>query len=120
MEPLLELDIRLPPRGSRQLLRGLHGELRAAIIDGRLKPGLRLPSTRAFAQSLGVSRNTVIAAYELLLGEGYVLARPGGGSFVSDVARPASRSVAARRDVAREPRGAIGGRASAPTARDPA
>ncbi|HEY2928837.1 PLP-dependent aminotransferase family protein, partial [Piscinibacter sp.] len=47
-------------------------------------------------------------------------ARPGGGSFVSDVARPASRSVAARRDVAREPRGAIGGRASAPTARDPA
>ena len=45
VEPLFELDMRLPPPQSRQLVRFLHGELRAAIVDGRLKPRLRLPSS---------------------------------------------------------------------------
>ena len=118
MEPLLELDILLPPHGSRQLLQRLHTQLRAAIVDGRLKPGLRLPSTRAFAQTLHVSRNTVIAAYDLLTGQGYVLTRPGGGTFVSDVA-PASRGAAARRGPVRGSGAAGGGRASAQPPRDP-
>jgi GntR family transcriptional regulator / MocR family aminotransferase len=84
MEPLLALPISLPVRGSRLLLRDLHRQLRNAITDGRLRPGARLPSTRALAVSCGVSRNTAVAAYELLLSEGYVVARSGSGTRVAD------------------------------------
>uniref|UniRef100_UPI000A59EA83 GntR family transcriptional regulator n=1 Tax=Variovorax boronicumulans TaxID=436515 RepID=UPI000A59EA83 len=84
MEPLFELALRLPAAGSRDLLRALHRQLRDAILDGRLQPGARLPATRALAQRLGVSRNTMLAAYDLLLSEGYLLARPGSGTYVAD------------------------------------
>ncbi|WP_265518677.1 PLP-dependent aminotransferase family protein [Nitratireductor luteus] len=85
MEPILDIAIALPEKGSRELLRSLHRQLRAAIIDGRLQAGLRLPPTRALARGLGISRNTVIAAYDMLLSEGYVEGRRGAGTFVADV-----------------------------------
>jgi GntR family transcriptional regulator / MocR family aminotransferase len=91
MDPVFELDLRLPASGSRRLLRELHGQLRTAILDGRLKPGLRLPSTRALADRLRVSRNTAVAAYDLLLSEGYVAARAGAGFHVSSVAKVPAR-----------------------------
>jgi len=78
----MALPISLPERGSR-LLRDLHRQLRAAIINGRLRPGARLPSTRVLAASCGLSRNTAVAAYELLLSEGYVAARGGSGTRVA-------------------------------------
>jgi len=81
---MLELAITLPPRGSGAVMRVLHKELRAAILDGRLKPGLRLPSTRVLAESWGVSRNTVMGAYDLLLSEGYLFARHGAGTYVAE------------------------------------
>jgi GntR family transcriptional regulator/MocR family aminotransferase len=84
MEPLLALPINLPQHGSRLLLRDLHRQLRTAITNGRLRAGARLPSTRALAASCGVSRNTAVAAYELLLSEGYVTARSGSGTRVAD------------------------------------
>lgn len=84
MEPLLGLAIALPPRASRDLLGALHRQMRGAILDGRLKPGLRLPATRVLAASLGVSRNTALAAYDLLLSEGYLVARRGAGTFVAE------------------------------------
>jgi GntR family transcriptional regulator/MocR family aminotransferase len=83
MEPDLPLSLALPPPGSRALLRSLHRQLRAAIVDGRLRAGLRLPSTRAFAKAQGISRNSAIAAYDLLLSEGYIATRPRGGTFVA-------------------------------------
>lgn len=83
MDPIFEIGIHLPPARSRRRLHALHAQLRAAILDGRLKPGLRLPATRTFAQVLGVARNTVIAAYDLLLSEGYVVARAGAGNYVA-------------------------------------
>lgn len=85
MDPDFQLPISLPARNSRQLLRALHGQLRAAILDGRLQPGSRLPATRAFAAAYGVSRNTTVAAYDLLLGEGYLVTRPRAGAYVADV-----------------------------------
>ena len=85
MEPVLELPLTVPPRSSGDRLRSLHGQLRAAILEGRLQPGLRLPSTRAFAETHGVSRNTAMAAYELLLSEGYLATRQGAGTYVADV-----------------------------------
>jgi GntR family transcriptional regulator/MocR family aminotransferase len=83
-----ELAIRLPAKGSRELLRSLHRQLRGAMADGRLQSGLRLPATRTLARHLGISRNTVIAAYDLLLSEGYLVGRGGSGTYVAD-ARPA-------------------------------
>ena len=84
MEPLFELPLRLPSRGSHQVLRALHQQLRTAILDGRLRPGLRLPSTRALASANGISRNTAVAAYDLLLSEGYVSMRQGSGCYVAE------------------------------------
>ena len=89
---MFELALSLPSRGSRQLLRALHSQLRAAIVDGRLKPGLRLPPTREMAAIYRVSRNTVVAAYDLLLTEGYLTAQRGAGTFVA-AALPRKRDV---------------------------
>ncbi|SDD72559.1 GntR family transcriptional regulator / MocR family aminotransferase [Variovorax sp. CF079] len=95
MEPIFELAIGLPPERSRDLLRAVHRQLRAAILDGRLQPGLRLPASRALAATLGISRNTVVAAYDLLLSEGYLLARPGAGTYVADTLPRPRRAPAA-------------------------
>jgi GntR family transcriptional regulator / MocR family aminotransferase len=83
MEPLLPISIRLPERGTRSLLHELHRQLRSAIVEGRLRPGLRLPSTRSIAKGYGIARNTAVAAYELLLSEGYIVARRGSGTQVA-------------------------------------
>lgn len=85
MEPIFELPISVPPRNSRDRLRALHRQLRAAILEGRLQPGLRLPPTRAFAAAYGVSRNTAVATYDLLLSEGYLSTRRGAGTYVANV-----------------------------------
>jgi GntR family transcriptional regulator/MocR family aminotransferase len=96
MEPLFELPLVLPTRGSHQVLRALHQQLRAAIVDGRLQPGSRLPSTRALASSHGISRNTAVAAYDLLSSEGYVSARKGSGCYVAQaLSRPPRGKVKA-------------------------
>jgi GntR family transcriptional regulator / MocR family aminotransferase len=94
--PDLPIDLNLPPPGSRQRLRELHRQLRDAIIEGRLHAGFRLPSTRDLAQQLGMSRNTVVAVYELLLAEGYISSRAASGHFVSEIARS---KAATRRDA---------------------
>ena len=98
MEPVFELPLTVPPRSSGDRLRSLHGQLRAAILEGRLQPGLRLPSTRAFAAVHSVSRNTAMAAYELLLSEGYLATRQGAGTYVADVLPdlPARRPIRER------------------------
>jgi len=58
-------------------------QLRGAIEAGRLTRGTRLPSTRALARLLGVSRNTVFAAYEELASDGLVRGRSRAGMFVA-------------------------------------
>lgn len=65
------------------LHRQLYERLRERILDGRLKPGERLPSTRSLAQLLGVGRNTVVEAFEMLLAEGYLETRRGSGTYVT-------------------------------------
>lgn len=84
MEPDFELSITLPAAGSGELLRSLHGQLRQAILDGRLRTGARMPATRALAARYGISRNTALAAYDLLLSEGYLAARQRGGTYVAE------------------------------------
>jgi GntR family transcriptional regulator/MocR family aminotransferase len=80
----VELD-RSRPRGLRSQV---EDGLRAAIRDGRLPPGTRLPSSRALAVDLGVTRGLVVEAYEQLAAEGYVTTVQGSGTRVNDVAAP--------------------------------
>ncbi|MFF4368192.1 PLP-dependent aminotransferase family protein [Streptomyces sp. NPDC001594] len=62
---------------------GLESALRAAIREGRLNAGTLLPSTRALARQLGLARGTVTAAYDQLVEEGHLTARPGSGTRVA-------------------------------------
>ncbi|WP_242112826.1 PLP-dependent aminotransferase family protein [Luteimonas aquatica] len=94
MEPVLPFAITLPERDHGTRTQSLHLKLRAAILDGRLPPGHALPATRRAAAALGVARNTVIAAYDLLIAEGYVLPRRGAKAVVAGFA--ARRGAAAR------------------------
>lgn len=75
--------------------------LKNAILDGRLSSGAKLPPTRELAQDLGVSRNTIISAYEQLRAEGFVEGRIGAGTFVRGMeirrlASPEARPVSAQ------------------------
>jgi GntR family transcriptional regulator / MocR family aminotransferase len=96
MEPVFSFDIELPARGEGLRMQALHQQLRAAILDGRLAPGHALPSTRQAASGLGLGRNTVVHAYDLLMAEGYVLQRPGARAVVAELAC-ARRSTKAER-----------------------
>lgn len=68
---------------SAPLHRQLYDGLRGAVLSGRLAPGARLPSTRALASELGISRNTAMGAYLQLLAEGYLEGKVGSGTFVA-------------------------------------
>jgi len=71
--------------GEGPLYQQAYRALRAAILDGALGPGERLPASRSLARDLELSRNTVLQAYEQLLDEGYVVARTGSGTYVAAV-----------------------------------
>jgi len=68
--------------GSRDLPGEIYRNLRAAIIDGHVVGGERLPATRELAVRLNVSRTTVAAAYDRLISEGYATGRVGSGTYV--------------------------------------
>ena len=70
--------------GDGPLYRQVYLGLRQAILDGRLAARTKLPASRILARQLGVGRNTVTAAYDQLAAEGYIVARAGAGSFVSE------------------------------------
>jgi len=78
----MDLIIHLDEGSPEPLHRQVYGELRRAILGGRLVPGQRVPSTRALALRLGVSRATVTSGYEQLASEGYLEAVPGSGTRV--------------------------------------
>lgn len=78
---VLDMPLLLDGAGSQS--GRLHAGLRAAILGGRLAPGLRLPSSRDLAAQLGLRRNAVVVAYEQLLSDGLAEARVGAGTFVA-------------------------------------
>ena len=79
---LFEIAIDHLPKGSRQSAESVHAQLRAAILDGRLVAGSKLPVERQSAVLFGVSRNTVARAYARLAIEGLVQSRRGSGTYV--------------------------------------
>jgi GntR family transcriptional regulator/MocR family aminotransferase len=90
VELLVTLDRATPEPLHRQLER----ELRNAVRSGRIGEGTVLPSTRALAAQLDVSRGIVVEAYEQLSAEGYLAARPGGVTTVAGGVRTAPSRAA--------------------------
>jgi GntR family transcriptional regulator/MocR family aminotransferase len=78
-----EILIRLERSRRGTLGAQLQQELREAVRSGRLAAGERLPSTRALARELGVSRGLAQECYEQLVAEGYLIARPGSATRVA-------------------------------------
>ncbi|MFI5114396.1 MAG: PLP-dependent aminotransferase family protein [Terriglobales bacterium] len=74
-----------PPPAATPLYRWLYEQLRRAILDGRLRPGARLPATRDLAETYQLSRSTIVTAFQQLQSEGYVEGRTGSGTYVSQV-----------------------------------
>ncbi|HVI57261.1 MAG TPA: PLP-dependent aminotransferase family protein [Luteimonas sp.] len=74
------MDLRFDGNGPMhaQLTRALRAAVLAGLVGGR-----RLPATRQLARELGLSRNTVLSAYEQLRAEGFIEARAGSGSYVA-------------------------------------
>src|SRR6202021_3737860 len=78
-------ELALPSRDPRiSAHRWLYSALRAAILEGRLHPGTRLPATRDLASQYRLSRGTIVNSVEQLKSEGYVQARTGSGTYVSN------------------------------------
>jgi GntR family transcriptional regulator / MocR family aminotransferase len=85
--------------GPHGLTAWLAEQLRAAIADGRLPLGARLPPTRVLAAELGVSRGVVTDAYQRLVDEGRILGRRGGGTTVTSIPTPKVRRGEPTRSV---------------------
>src|ERR1700736_291948 len=105
----------LPPiaidrRAKTPMYRQLYDWFRRAIIDGQMRPGQRVPSTRGLAAELKISRIPVLNAYEQLLAEGYLETFVGAGTCVArsipdDTLSPPSgkTSTVLRNEITREP-----------------
>jgi GntR family transcriptional regulator/MocR family aminotransferase len=95
--PRLPLDmLALDRNADAPLHRQLYDSLRSHVLDGRLPPKTRLPATRELASDLGVSRNTVIAAYDALLAEGYLDSIAGSGTRVATLPKRPTRAKSDR------------------------
>lgn len=77
------LGLNLERRPDAPLYRQIYRGLAAEIVGGAIRPGQRLPSTRDLAQALGVSRNTIMLAFDQLAAEGYLEGLSGSGTYVS-------------------------------------
>ncbi|WP_433226822.1 PLP-dependent aminotransferase family protein [Microtetraspora malaysiensis] len=94
------MDFHVSLAGRGDLSARIYRQIVDAILDGRLRPGERLPPSRELARRLEVSRNTVALAYERMVAEGFLEGRAGAGTFVTQKAlpgRPAAYGGAAPR-----------------------
>ena len=118
----VDLVLGIDPAGLSRCIASCTAVCASAILEQRLKPGARLPSTRALATTLGLARNTVHGAYDQLLAEGYLETRHGSGTYVAaSLPDEALRAVADRAPNAADdgsvpratvPSGAVGQRLS--------
>ncbi len=91
-----EVLVPLNRDGGQPLRTQLEQGLRAAIRDGRLRAGEKLPSTRELGRALGVSRGIVVDCFDQLHAEGYLVSRPGSSTRVSPSPRAATAPVPRR------------------------
>lgn len=100
----------LPAKGPRRL--ALYRALRGLIESGQMKPGDKLPTTRDIAGRFGISRGAAVAAYEMLVADGFAEARVGAGTYVAEAvpllqAAPEPQAIEAQEAQAPLP-GALG------------
>ncbi len=78
----MDLAIHLDRASKTSLYQQLIEKIRDAVLEGRLKPNQKLPSSRSLAKSLTISRSTVVQSYEQLESEGYLETRRGSGTYI--------------------------------------
>lgn len=88
-----------PAHAAMSLHARIQRAIRQLILDGALGPGKPLPASRALAKSLGVSRDTIEAAYGQLHAEGFIERRVGSGSFVAEMTGSLPVHRRSRRDT---------------------
>ncbi|MFD1702543.1 PLP-dependent aminotransferase family protein [Methylopila henanensis] len=81
----MELTLSLDHGCGKSLQAQIFEQVRALILDGRLRAGMALPPSRMLAERFGISRNTALIAYERLTAEGYVEARGTAGLYVTSI-----------------------------------
>ncbi len=79
------LGDKINSEGDRPIYLQLYTQLQEAILQGKIKHGAKIPSSRALAEQLGISRNTVLSAYRQLASEGYLESSGGSGTYVAHV-----------------------------------
>ncbi len=79
----MQLPLKIDAQKKMTLQSQIVEQIRRMILDGHLRSGDFLPTTRALSEQVGISRNTTMQAYERLMAEGYIQTRPYVGTFVS-------------------------------------
>jgi GntR family transcriptional regulator/MocR family aminotransferase len=86
MKRAASFELVLPLRDSgKSASRWLYESLRVAILEGRLRPGIRLPATRDLARQYRLARGTIVNAFDQLKSEGYIQSSVGSGSYVNKI-----------------------------------
>ena len=89
MSEAVFLSAGLDREATKPLFQQLYEAIAQAVRAGRIDAGEQLPASRMFAREIGVSRATVLAAYDQLVAEGYAEARQGAGLFATDISSQA-------------------------------
>ncbi|ADE14256.1 regulatory protein GntR HTH [Nitrosococcus halophilus Nc 4] len=79
----MQLPLKLERRSKQTLQSQLFEQIRGLILSGKLKPGTPMPATRSLSEQLGVSRNTVLLAYDRLIAEDYLQTQEAVGTYVN-------------------------------------
>jgi GntR family transcriptional regulator/MocR family aminotransferase len=86
MKRAANFELVLPGRDSgKSANRWLYESLRAEMLEGRLRPGTRLPATRDLARQYGLARGTIVNAFDQLKSEGYIECSVGSGTYVNKI-----------------------------------
>lgn len=93
--------VRIDVQASEPVWRQIAGQVRAALVAGRLRPGAQLATVRELAVDLGVNHNTVAEAYRQLAAEGFLRLERGRGAVVLDRATPKAAAAEQERFVRR-------------------
>ena len=80
----MQILISIDRAAGRPLQIQIYESIRSQILNGTLKAGKQLPSSRSLSEQLGIARNTVVLAYERLASEDYINSRTKAGIFVND------------------------------------
>lgn len=79
----MQLPLKLERHSNQTLQSQLFEQIRSLILSGKLKPGTPIPATRSLSEQLGVSRNTVLLAYDRLIAEDYLQTQEAVGTYVN-------------------------------------